>query len=198
MAAEGRVVQGSVVEGHAPRIVQATVVDPQQGGSVPYAQGNFPETAQPYTNGPGAGGCGAPTVIGTPINTVGQPYGVRPQGMAYAPSAQPPMGIAANPYGGPGYGGPGYGPGGGYGHGGGFDERADSPMCLAVLACLCCCPLVGICALVKSAEVSSANSRGDYQLGHIKRKEAMMWIYMTVCLGMAFYVANVAMGNYRS
>ncbi|CAK0823864.1 unnamed protein product [Prorocentrum cordatum] len=193
MAAAGRVVQGSVVEGYAPRYVQATVVNPEQGGNAPYAQGNVPPMAQPYSSGPD---CGAPTVIGTPIGgqPVGQPYGMRPQGMAYAPQAHPPMGMSSNPYSGSGYSGSGYGPGGGEA----FDERADSPMCLAVLACLCCCPLVGICALVKSAEVSSANARGDYSLGHIKRKEAMMWIYMTVCLGMAFYIANVAMGNYQS
>ncbi|CAK0851950.1 unnamed protein product, partial [Prorocentrum cordatum] len=181
MAAAGRVVQGSVVEAQGPRYVQATVVGPGQQDSrwaqpyegpgsrwaQPYeGPGGMPNTPQPYV---AAGACGAPTVIGTPIGTqqVGLATHVRvtPQGLAYPPTPHRPMGMEThqpNPYAG----------GSGYVHGA-FDERADPPMCLAFLACLCCCPIVGLCALMKAAEVSSANARGDFQLGHIKRREAM-------------------------
>merc|ERR1719401_777641 len=75
----------------------------------------------------------------------------------------------------------------------GYGERAEDPMCMAVIACLCCCWLIGICAILKSVEVQAANARGDFALAHAKRKEAMMWIYITVCVGLSVFIVNVIM-----
>lgn len=64
-----------------------------------------------------------------------------------------------------------------------IDEPAPDPTCLAAVTCLCCfCP-TGLFAVLKAQEVSRANAEGNFPLAHKKRKEAMIWIYVTFAIG---------------
>lgn len=71
-----------------------------------------------------------------------------------------------------------------------IDEPAPDPTCLAAVTCFCCfCP-TGICALLKAQEVSRANAEGNFPLAHKKRKEAMMWIYITFAIGFLLQIVS--------
>merc|ERR1719272_2108172 len=67
---------------------------------------------------------------------------------------------------------------------------AEDPTIPAIVACFCCCWCIGIIAIIKAQEVQQANMQGNFQMAHAKRREAMQWIYITVCIGILFTVGN--------
>mmetsp|Transcript_46371 Transcript_46371/g.135065 ORF Transcript_46371/g.135065 Transcript_46371/m.135065 type:complete len:174 (+) Transcript_46371:132-653(+) len=161
-----------------PVVVQATHVTPAgQTGAAP--MGNVVQ-ANPVAGAPGQVAMGQVVqgqVVGNPIGVVGlsDPYdGPRPHGGAYGgglgPSSMGGMYIDTR-------GDPNDGP-------------VEEPTCAAIIACCCCCWCVGLVAIFKSMEVGRANAVGEFQLARQKRKEAMMWIYATIALGVLVYGIN--------
>eukprot|EP00440_Ansanella_granifera_P027597 gb/GFBE01029981.1/.p1 GENE.gb/GFBE01029981.1/~~gb/GFBE01029981.1/.p1 ORF type:complete len:179 (+),score=24.30 gb/GFBE01029981.1/:1-537(+) len=82
------------------------------------------------------------------------------------------------------------------------DAPAEETLCLALVACLCCCWLTGLVAIFKSKEVSIANNQGDYKTAHEKRKQAVKFIYLTILSGMvtqtayALYTSSTRAGSW--
>mmetsp|Transcript_28429 Transcript_28429/g.79524 ORF Transcript_28429/g.79524 Transcript_28429/m.79524 type:complete len:160 (-) Transcript_28429:283-762(-) len=143
-------------------VVQATMVDP----AIAQGGGQRVVQASHVQQGP------APIVMGQVVQgqVVGNPVG------AMGPQ---PMYVSA------------YGAGFGGGHGEEPSGPVDQPICAALLACVCCCPCLGIVAICKATEVGRANSLGDFALARKKRKEAMIWIYATMAVGFVIYALNM-------
>ncbi|HYJ78946.1 MAG TPA: CD225/dispanin family protein [Longimicrobiaceae bacterium] len=84
---------------------------------------------------------------------------------------------------GPGYGAPGYGgpPAGG---------ATDIPNYLvqAILLTLCCCPLVGIVAIVKATQVNARRDAGDIAGAWDSSKEAKKWCWISLGVGIVSHL----------
>lgn len=62
---------------------------------------------------------------------------------------------------------------------------------VAWFVCCCCCWIPGINAIIKAREISYANGVGDFRTAHLKRREALRLIYITVVLGIFVDIAYI-------
>jgi len=110
------------------------------------------------------------------------------QGGSGGYGAQPPGGGYGPPPGG------GYGPpGGGYGPPGGYGAPQPPPenhLVAAILTTLFCCLPLGIVSIVKSSQVNSLWSAGDYQGAMRASEEAKTWWKRALIIGIIVNVVG--------
>src|SRR5437868_10801976 len=101
-------------------------------------------------------------------------------------------GYGSQPPGG-GYGPP---PGGGYGPPGGYGAPQPPPenhLVAAILTTLFCCLPLGIVAIVKSSQVNSLWSAGDYQGAMRASEEAKTWWKRALIIGIIVNVVGIVL-----
>ncbi|WP_283133541.1 CD225/dispanin family protein [Rhizohabitans arisaemae] len=94
-------------------------------------------------------------------------------------------------YGHPGDGGYGPPPGGPAGYGAPGGPAPDNHLVAAILTTLFCCLPFGIVAIVKSSQVNSRWSVGDYQGAHQASQEAKTWWKRALIIGLVINVVVV-------
>jgi hypothetical protein len=112
---------------------------------------------------------------------------VPPPGYGTPPPGTPPPGYGAPPpaygYPQPGYGNPTYGYGGVP-----SGPKPDSYLVPAILTTLFCCLPSGIAAIVFAAQVDSKYARGDYEGAVASARNAKVWTWVSVGLGLVAIV----------